>query len=55
MNYDCVFRRYNCVFNDKILLFVQRNLQLLVEELHVSQMHVKYYATGQMTGLRCVD
>ena len=32
MNYGCVFRSYDCVFNDKIVLSVQLKLPLFVEE-----------------------
>ena len=32
MNYNSVFRSYDCVFNDKIVLFERHKLQLFVEE-----------------------
>ena len=39
MNYNCVFRSYDYVFHDKIVLVMQRNLRLFVEE---SQCYCKY-------------
>ena len=38
MNYNCVSRKYDCDFHDKIVLFVKRKLQLFIEES-------KYYHT----------
>ena len=50
MNYDCVFRSYDCVFHDKIVLSVHRRVAMLPYiKGTFSQSYVNYHATDQVT------